>query len=58
MPNARANKIGFNIMIVNFYILGKLDIIPLRYMIFQNSLEPVVIQMILIVFKAILEKNL
>ncbi len=54
MPKARANKTGFNIMIVHFYIRRKLDTI--RYMIFQYGLEPILIQRILIGFEAILER--
>ena len=48
MPKGCANKTGFNIIIVHFYN-------TIRYMIFHYGLEPVLIQRILISFKAILE---
>ena len=56
MPKARANKTGFDIMIVHFYIRRKLDMI--RYMIFRYGLEPVLFQRLLIGFEALLERIL
>ncbi len=44
-------RVGFNLMIVYFYILRRLDIV------FQYGYEPVLIHWILIVFEAILENN-
>ena len=62
MPNALANKTGFNIIIVHFYIRLKLDIIQYATgFFFQYGSEPVLIQWILYIvigFEAILEKIL
>ena len=48
MPMARSNKTGFNIMIVHFHILRKLDIIRYDNMIFQSGWELVLIHPVVI----------
>ena len=58
MPKAQANKTGVNFMILYFCIRRKLEYNMKEHIIFQYSLEPVLIQRILIGFKAILEKKI